>query len=224
MSKKITMSLQTRTNWIIDLTVFLGGVLAALSGVYFLFLPSGGYQGGRNPMYGVTILFSRHTWDDLHTWSGVAMIAAAAIHLAIHWGWIKMMARRIANAMHSKGAHLSQGAKLNVAINALVAISFVVTAVSGVYFMLVPAGGGNSAAAPVILFSSTMWDLIHTWAGVIMIGAVVVHFWIHWRWVVNVTSRFWLSLWQRQNLAADGRTQAAQGLTGQPAGGDLQSA
>ena len=223
MSKKITMSLQTRTNWIIDLTVFLGGLLAALSGVYFLFLPSGGYQGGRNPMYGVTILFSRHTWDDLHTWSGVAMIAAAVIHLAIHWKWIKMMARRIANAMRSKGTHLSQGAKLNVAIDALVAISFLVTAVSGVYFMLAPAEGRNAVAAPVILFSSTMWDLIHTWAGVIMIGAVVVHFTIHWRWVVNVTSRFWLSLWQRRNLTADGRTQTAQGLIGQPAGGDLRS-
>jgi len=224
MSKKITMSLQTRTNWIIDLTVFLGGLLAALSGVYFLFLPSGGYQGGRNPMYGVTILFSRHTWDDLHTWSGVAMIAAAVIHLAIHWGWVKMMARRIANAMLSKSAHFSRGAKLNVAIDALVAISFVVTTVSGLYFLLVPAEGRNAAAAPAILFSSTMWDLIHTWAGVIMIGAVVVHFWIHWRWVVNVTSRFWLSLWQRRNLDAEGKTQTAHGLIGQPAGSDLRSA
>ena len=73
-----TVSLQTRTNWIIDLTVFLGGLAAAISGIYFLFLPSGGYQGGRNPMYGVTVLFARHTWDDLHTWSGVAMIAVTA--------------------------------------------------------------------------------------------------------------------------------------------------
>lgn len=222
MSKRITLALQTRTNWIIDLSVFLGGLLAALSGIYFLFLPSGGYQGGRNPMYGVTILFDRHTWDDLHTWTGVAMIAAALIHLAIHWQWVKMMARRIVNAMRSKGTHFSQGAKVNVAIDALVAISFLVTAVSGLYFLFVPVEGRNAAAAPVILFSSTMWDLIHTWAGVVMIGAVIVHFWIHWRWVVNVTSRFWLSLWQRQNLTTDNGTQAAQGLIGQPAGGDLR--
>lgn len=224
MSKKITMSVQTRTNWIIDLSVFLGGLLAALSGIYFLFLPSGGYQGGRNPMYGVTILFDRHTWDDLHTWTGVAMIAAALIHLAIHWRWVKMMARRIVNTMLSKGPHFSQGAKVNVAIDALVAISFLVTAVSGLYFLFAPVEGRNAAAAPVILFSSAMWDLIHTWAGVIMIGAVVVHFWIHWRWVVNVTSRFWLSLWRRQNLTTDNGTQTTQGLIGQPAGGDLRSA
>ena len=70
MSKRIGISMQTRKNWLIDAAVFLGGIVAALSGIYFLFLPSGGYQGGRNPMYGITIFFQRHTWDDLHTWGG----------------------------------------------------------------------------------------------------------------------------------------------------------
>jgi Domain of unknown function (DUF4405) len=201
MSKKITMSSQTRANWLIDLTVLLGGLLASLSGIYFMFLPSGGYQGGRNPMYGVTLLFDRHTWDDLHTWTGVAMIVAAIIHFAIHWQWVKTMTRRTANAVLSKGSSLSNGAKLNVAIDALVALSFFVTAVSGLYFLLVPTGGfeggRNAGQAVVILFNNTTWDLIHTWAGVIMIGAVIVHLWIHWRWVTNVTSRFFLSLWQQ---------------------------
>ncbi|MGD8904110.1 MAG: hypothetical protein PVI67_11135, partial [Anaerolineae bacterium] len=68
MSKPIRMSMQTRANWLIDVAVFIGGILAGLSGVYFLYLPSGGYQGGRNPMYGITIFFERHTWSDLHVW------------------------------------------------------------------------------------------------------------------------------------------------------------
>lgn len=199
MSKKITMSLQTRANWLIDLAVLLGGLLASLSGIYFLFLPSGGYQGGRNPMYGVTILFERHTWDDLHAWTGVAMIVAAAVHLVIHWQWVKIMTRRIANAIASKGSGLSRGAILNVVVNAIVAISFLLTAVSGLYFFFWPSAGGSYG--PVILFNSITWDLIHTWASVIMIGAILVHFWIHWRWVTNVTSRFFLSLWQRAEWA-----------------------
>jgi len=53
----------------------MSALLAALSGIYFLFLPVSGYQGGRNPMYGVTVLFERSAWDDLHTWGGVVMIA-----------------------------------------------------------------------------------------------------------------------------------------------------
>jgi len=195
MSKKITMSLQTRANWLIDLTVLLGGLLASLSGIYFMFLPSGGYRGGRNPMYGVTLLFDRHTWDDLHTWTGVAMIVAAVVHLAIHWQWVKTMTRRVVNAIAAKGSGLSRGAMFNVVVDAVVAISFLLTAVSGLYFFIWPSEGRISSL--VILFNSAAWDLIHTWAGVIMISAIVVHFWIHWRWVMNVTSRFFLSLRQR---------------------------
>jgi hypothetical protein len=140
-------------------------------------------------------LFDRHTWEDLHTWTGVAMIIAAVVHFAIHWQWVKTMTRRIVNAITAKGSGLSRGAALNVVVDATVALSFLLTAVSGIYFFIWPSEGGS--ISPVILFNSATWDLIHTWAFVIMVGAILVHFWIHWRWVMNVTSRFFLSLWQR---------------------------
>jgi hypothetical protein len=198
MSKPIRMSMQTRTNWLIDAAVFLGGIVAALSGVYFLFLPSGGYQGGRNPAYGITILFDRYSWSDLHVWGGVIMIAAIAVHFVIHWQWVKMMVRRMIGAMRSKGVTFSKGAKINVAIDALVAASFLVCALSGIYFLFAPSGGfqggQNAGWDPNWLFSRTTWDLIHTWSGVVSIAAAVVHFAIHWRWVKNVTMRFFLSL------------------------------
>ncbi len=201
MSKRVTISWQTRNNWLIDAAVFIGAVLATLSGIHFLFFPSGGYQGGRNPMYGVTILVSRHTWDGLHTWGGVLMIAAVAVHFAIHWEWVKMMTRRIVNAMRSQGSELSTGAKINVTVDLAIAVSFLVTAVSGIYFLLTPSGGfqggANPSWDPGFLFSRTTWDLIHTWSGVALIIAAAIHFAIHWRWVKNVTQRFFLSLWQR---------------------------
>jgi cytochrome b subunit of formate dehydrogenase len=199
MSKQIRMSVQTRKNWLIDVAVFLGGLLAALTGVYFLFLPSGGYQGGRNPTYGITVLFDRHTWGDLHTWGGVLMIAAVAIHFAIHWRWVVMMSRKVVNAVRARGSNLSKGAKFNVAVDALIALSFLVCAISGIYFLFAPSGGfqggRNPGWDPGFLVSRTAWDLIHTWSGVVMIVAAVVHLAIHWRWVKNVTVRFFLSLW-----------------------------
>ena len=90
-----TVSKQTQKNWGIDAVLFSSAVVAALSGIYFLLLPSGGFQGGRNPMYNIQILFARQTWDGLHTWGGVAMIAAAIVHLTIHWSWVVGMARCI---------------------------------------------------------------------------------------------------------------------------------
>lgn len=199
------MSMATRKNWLIDFAVFLGGVLAALSGIYFLYLPSGGYQGGRNPMYGITILFSRHTWEDVHLWGGILMIVAVVVHFAIHWQWVKRMSRRTVQALSRGGAKLSKGAQFNVFIDVLIAVSFLVCALTGIYFVFAPAGGfqggNNPGWDPNFLFSRTTWDLIHTWSGVVMIVAAVVHFAIHWRWVQNVTRRFFLSLWPQTETA-----------------------
>ncbi|MEJ2736314.1 MAG: DUF4405 domain-containing protein [Anaerolineae bacterium] len=204
MSKPIRMSMQTRMNWLIDLVVFVGGILAGLSGVYFLYLPSGGYEGGRNPMYGVTILWDRHSWSDLHVWGGILMIAAIAIHFAIHWQWVKRMVRRTVSVLFSTGDKLSKGARFNIAIDALVAVSFLICAATGIYFLFAPSGGfqggRNLGWDPGFLFSRTTWDLIHTWSGVFMGVAAEVHFAIHWRWVKNVTARFFLSLRPQPDL------------------------
>lgn len=197
MSKPMRMSRQTRLNWLIDTAVFIGALLSILTGIYFLGLPVGGYQGGRNPWYGVVILFQRQTWSDWHVWGGVLMILAVIIHFSFHWNWIKMMTRRMVKAVHGEGSKLSRGAKLNLAVDGMIGLGFLVTAVSGIYFLFLPAsynGGRTAGWDPNFLFSRLTWDIIHTWGAVVMILAALVHFAIHWRWVVNVTRRFFLSL------------------------------
>ncbi len=189
---KGTVSKQTRNNWLIDAAVFIGALVAAITGIYFLFLPSGGYQGGRNPMYGVTILFSRSTWDDLHTWFGVLMIAAVGVHFTIHWNWVKGMAKRMAKSAVGKGARMNRHGYFNVAVDVTVAFSFLLAAISGVYFMFVP--GSGRAADPLFMFTRTTWDLIHTWSGVALIAAAIIHFAIHWNWVTKVTAKVLRSL------------------------------
>jgi cytochrome b subunit of formate dehydrogenase len=203
MVKRI-QAVQGRNKWLLAAVVLLSGLVATLSGIYFLFVPSGGYQGGRNPWYGMTILFSRHTWEDLHTWGGVLMIVVAVVHFAIHWRWVKVMSKRTAEALLSRETKLAKGPRLNVAINLVVAVSFLLTAVSGIYFLFAPSGGfqggRNAGWDPMFLFSRTTWDLIHTWAGVIFVGAAVAHFWIHWRWIKHTTTRLFLSLLPQPGL------------------------
>jgi hypothetical protein len=48
MEKKRVVSIQTRNNLILDSLLFVSGLITAISGIYFLFLPVAGYQGGRN--------------------------------------------------------------------------------------------------------------------------------------------------------------------------------
>jgi hypothetical protein len=188
MKKTFGVSSQTRNNWLIDTALFLGAVVASLTGIYFLFLPVGGYQGGRNPMYGITILFQRETWEDLHTWFGILMIVAAAVHIVVHWNWIVSMSKRVFQEMFRRERRLNGRSRYNVGINALIGLSFLVAAISGVVLLFTP--GGREASSMVVLFlSRTTWDLIHTWAGVVMILAATLHFVIHWGWVTKVSRK-----------------------------------
>ena len=81
---KSSVSSQTRNNWLIDSLLLISAVGATLSGIYFLFLTTGGYQGGRNPYYGKVILFERLTWSDIHIWTGVIATTVILIHLPLH--------------------------------------------------------------------------------------------------------------------------------------------
>jgi hypothetical protein len=193
MSSTNAVSKQTRSNWLVDAAVFISALAATLSGVYFLYLPVGGYQGGRNPLYGVTILFDRHTWENVHTWGGVAMIAAAAIHLAIHTKWVLSMARRMGHTLAGRGPVLTQGGWLNLLLNSVVALSFGLTALTGLYLLWVPGGQSAQLADPRLLFGRATWDLLHTWAAVVLIVAASVHIVIHWRWIARVTPRVLLA-------------------------------
>jgi len=119
------------------------------------------------------------------------MIVAVIVHLAIHWNWVKGMAKRMVKSITGKGVRMNRYGIFNVAVDAAVAIGFLLAAVSGIYFMF---AGTGRAADPLFIFSRTTWDLIHTWSGVVMIIAAVIHFAIHWRWVTKVTARVLPSL------------------------------
>jgi hypothetical protein len=184
MSRQNTLSNQTRRNWLIDAFVFLGAVLAIVSSFYFLYWPRGG-----SPV----VLLGRESWDTVHTWGGLLMIGAVLVHLTLHWGWIKTMARRAVSVARGRGGRFSRGAKVNIAVNLTIALSFLACAISGIYFYLAPEGGfqggRNPGWDPGFLFSRTAWDVVHTWSGICLAIAAVIHFWIHWRWIVKTTGK-----------------------------------
>jgi hypothetical protein len=91
---------QARLNFSLDSLMFVVFFLVSLSGlVAWLVLPSGGYQGGRNPFYGATLFsLTRHEWNDIHLWASLALIAILAIHLVLHWRWVVCTLRRYIQA------------------------------------------------------------------------------------------------------------------------------
>jgi hypothetical protein len=184
--RKSTLTPKLRQNWWIDMLLGLSAVMAVLSSIYFLVYPVGGYQGGRNPSYNTVLVFDRRTWDILHTWMGVAMIAAALVHVIIHWTWITGTISRTWQVITGKRKGFGLRLTYNILLDAVIALSFLVCAVSGVYFMYFAPSGSSSQS---LIFSNSTWDLIHTWSGIVMVIAAVLHFALHWKWVTFITTK-----------------------------------
>lgn len=186
MTRPISLSPATRTNWLVDAVVFSSALTATLTSFYFLLYPTG--RTSHNvALFGL----ARTTWSDLHMWSGALMIAAIAVHLALHWSWVTSTARRVWRQMRGQGGRFSPGARFNVGLDAAVALAFLLTAVSGIYFLFVPAGGYRGGRTigwdPGFLFTRATWDLLHMWAGVALILIAALHIALHWGWICKVT-------------------------------------
>jgi hypothetical protein len=177
---------RTIVHWAAVFILATSGLLTVLTAIYFLVLPSGGYQAGRNEHYGQTFLFGRDVWVDIHTWAGIIMIAISLIHIALHWSWVAEMARRTWAVMRGKRKSFNRKIWARVGIVSAVGLVFLWVAASGIYFFVVPGGHGTGQTA-VFVFSRSTWDLIHTWTGIVMIIAGVAHLVMRWKWVARVT-------------------------------------
>ncbi len=180
-----TPSRRTLVHWAMVFMLSISGLLTTLTGIYFLVLPSGGYQGGRNPDYGKTFLFDRDIWVGIHRWAGIVMIAVAVIHIVLHWQWVTEMARRSMAIARGQRKPFNHKIWIRLAVVSVIGLVFLGVAASGIYFFVLPEG--RAAKFVVFLFGRSTWDLIHTWASIVMIIVAVIHLAQRWKWVVRVT-------------------------------------
>lgn len=88
---------KSKLNFAVDLMILVAFLAATISGLVLLTMTHGGFRGGRNPDFYRTVLFlTRDSWNDVHVWSSLGLIAGIAIHLVLHWRWIVCMVRRYA--------------------------------------------------------------------------------------------------------------------------------
>jgi NAD-dependent dihydropyrimidine dehydrogenase PreA subunit len=83
---------KTLVNYWVDLATGIAFVFCAVTGVVFLFPGTVHTAIGSTP----TILLIPATWwHTVHDWTGVAMVAGTALHLALHAKWIAVMTRKV---------------------------------------------------------------------------------------------------------------------------------
>jgi hypothetical protein len=180
---------RTLVHWVIACLLSISGLVSTLTGIYFLFLASGGYQGGRSPDYDATLFFARTTWTEIHTWSGVAMVVVGFVHLVLHWRWVAEMLKRAAAVLLGRRKPFARKIWSRVLVVVAVILSFVLVTASSMYFLFNPGGGhtGSGAGRTSFILSRPTWDLLHTWSAVIFVVAVAVHLAMRWKWLARVT-------------------------------------
>ena len=79
-------------------------------------------------------------------------------------------------------------AKINYFIDALMLISFIITAFTGlIIFFFLPSGVRQGRYQEFLGIIKETWTTIHDWVGIIMILLVLFHFVLHWKWIVCMT-------------------------------------
>jgi cytochrome b subunit of formate dehydrogenase len=83
-------------------------------------------------------------------------------------------------------------ARINYYVDIIIAISFVLVALSGVILFFAGSGGYQGGRNPryaqeVLGVSRLLWKDLHNWGGIIMMGGALLHLVLHWKWIVCMT-------------------------------------
>ena len=76
-----------RTFLLIDLAIFGAFIVSAVSGLVF-FIPARFMDFATASVTPTFLGVDYRVWVDVHTYSGLAMIAGLLVHVALHWQWM----------------------------------------------------------------------------------------------------------------------------------------
>lgn len=82
-------------------------------------------------------------------------------------------------------------AKRNYVVDILIGIAFLVAGLTALIF-LVPITwiDFSSSVTPTFLgLNFGVWQTLHKWGGIAMMVGVVIHFLLHWNWMINMTKK-----------------------------------
>ena len=105
----------------------------------------------------------------------------------------------------------SNKARINYVVDLVIAVGFLLTAVSGlVLFFAGSSGGFQGGRNPryvqeVAFLSRYTWRALHDCVGIAMVAGVLAHLVLHWKWIVCMTRNL-----PRGRRPAEGRSPRAE--------------
>ncbi len=83
-----------------------------------------------------------------------------------------------------------QKIKINYIIDFLMAISFLVSSITGlIMFFFLPGGNKGGRYQEFLGITKHLYSNIHNWSGIVLIALIIIHVILHWTWIVQMTKR-----------------------------------
>jgi len=100
-------------------------------------------------------------------------------------------------------------ARVNLFVDVILAVAFLVEVVTGfVLWAVLPSGGyqggRNVAYAQTFIISRSGWLSLHDWFALIMGIVVLVHLVLHWRWIYCMFRNLWREAFAQQPVVLEG--------------------
>ena len=130
-------------------------------------------------LFGALLLAYNPAWTGLavHEWLCVAAIVPLLFHVIINWDQTLQILRRFAAIVRAMP-------KVNLVVDAGLFVAAVTVTVSG--FMVSQAVAG---ALGISITPTALWIRVHSIGADATIALLLVHFVLHWRWIVNAARR-----------------------------------
>lgn len=115
----------------------------------------------------------------LHEWLSLFFIIPFAIHLLLHWDWIKNSARRLVSKISARE-------RFNIIWDYLIYLMMLLAFVSGflVSVALLP-------AINIDIHIQDFWSKIHHDSATLLMPMLGIHLALNWQWIVKLSKRMW---------------------------------
>jgi hypothetical protein len=130
-------------------------------------------------LFGALFLAYNPAWTgvDVHEWLCVITVVPLLFHVVINWDRTLQVLGRFAELARTTP-------KVNLVVDALLFVVAVTVTLSGLLVSQSVAG-----AFGVVIMPSSLWVSTHAWSADAAILLLLVHFALHWRWIVNVAGK-----------------------------------
>jgi hypothetical protein len=130
-------------------------------------------------LFGALFLAYNPAWTGVavHEWLCVIAIVPLLFHVIVNWDLTLAILRRFAEKLRATP-------KINLVVDTALFIVAVTAMLSGLLI-----SQSVARAFGITIMPDSLWVSTHTWSADATILLLLVHFVLHWRWVVNAARR-----------------------------------